>query len=60
MRRYPSISASLFQLATAAAGGGHDIAGNDLTAALDRMSDPRHGARFHQPAAQAPAARSER
>jgi hypothetical protein len=41
----------LFQLAPAAAGNGHHNAGNDLTAALDRMGDPRHGARFQQAAA---------
>ena len=33
------------------AGNRHDNAWNDLAAALDRMGDPRHGARFHQAAA---------
>jgi hypothetical protein len=37
--------------AASAVGSGHDNARNHLAAALDRMSDPRHGTRFDQPAA---------
>ncbi|MGA9016713.1 MAG: hypothetical protein WB509_29820 [Acetobacteraceae bacterium] len=37
--------------AASAVGGSHDNARNHLAAALDRMSDPRHGTRFDQPAA---------
>jgi hypothetical protein len=36
---------------TGTAGNRHDNARNDLAAALDRMGDPRHGARSHQAAA---------
>ncbi|HEX3402922.1 MAG TPA: hypothetical protein VHT74_21610 [Acetobacteraceae bacterium] len=37
--------------AASAIGSSHDNARNHLAAALDRMSDPRHGTRFDQAAA---------
>jgi hypothetical protein len=40
-----------FAASAGTAGNRHRNAWNDLPAALDRMGDPRHGARFHQAAA---------
>jgi hypothetical protein len=40
-----------FAASAGTAGNRHHNTQNDLAAALDRMGDPRHGARFHQASA---------
>jgi hypothetical protein len=47
----PPYRACVFPLKTGHAVCGLAYAWNDLPATLDRMSDPRHGTRFDQPAA---------